>query len=620
MDSAVRTEAGLLYSRFRPDQVSALKMEDTAARLTGLRSQRSSQCLEEIASLRSRGIGEHISLPQLVVCGDQSAGKSSVLEGITGLPFPRQDGICTRFATEIMLMHTEGQMHMQAEIIPSQFRTESAKDDLAAYKRTIADFSELPTVITEAGRRMGVRGFGDSELGTTFAQDVLPIKVMRPPGLHLTVVDLPGLIAVVNEQQTEDDVQAVHSLVDSYVENSRTIILAVVQANNDIANQGIIQKSKRHDRRGERTIGIITKPDLLNTGTEGRIAALARNQETTRLKLGFFLLKNPSPSDLAAGYSYSDREKYEQDYFAASPWREENLDVSRTGVTPLREFLQRLLDQHIERELPKVRDEISLLISKTAEDLAALGEARPTPGHMRIFLSRVAMQFHRLVTAALHGDYHGVDAVFFETTDEAADHIRLRALVHNLNTDFAHEMREHGQTMIVVSDADSESDGLESASEDLPGIPHRVSREEMNAFVMKVCFEPTYTLLCLTDLGSCIGKLVAGSCQETTTMSFSRSCSTTSPKAGRPSQKTTLQMSSRRSRRSWMMRCSTSALTTRCRQRCGSASAIYWMRAGNRRVKSWTSSATINPSSQSLTIITTRIISRMREGPPRAIG
>lgn len=332
---------------------------------------------------------------------------------------------------------------------------------------------------------MGVRGFGDLDAGTTFARDVLRIKITGPIGLHLTVVDLPGLLAVVNEQQTEDDVQAVHSLVDSYVENSRTIILAVVQANNDIANQGIIQKSKRHDRRGERTIGIITKPDLLNAGTESRIAALARNQETTRLKLGFFLLKNPSPSELAAGYSYSDREKFERDYFASSPWKEQSLDFSRIGVTPLRAFLQRLLDQHIERELPKVRDEISLLITKTAEDLAALGESRPTPGHMRVFLSRIAMQFHRLVTAALHGDHHGVDASFFETTDETADHVRLRALVHNLYTDFADDMRERGKTMIVVSDMGSESDGHESTSDDLPGVPRRVSREEMNAFVMK---------------------------------------------------------------------------------------------------------------------------------------
>lgn len=107
-------------------------MDEPPASLSGLRSQRSSQRLQEIANLKSRGIGEHVNLPQLVVCGDQSAGKSSVLEGITGLPFPRQDGICTRFATEIMLTYTEGPIHMQAEIIPSQLRSESMKNDLAA--------------------------------------------------------------------------------------------------------------------------------------------------------------------------------------------------------------------------------------------------------------------------------------------------------------------------------------------------------------------------------------------------------------------------------------------------------------------------------------------------------
>ena len=131
------------------------KMEEPTASLSGLHSQKSSQRLEQIANLRSCGIGEHINLPQLVVCGDQSAGKSSVLEGITGLPFPRQDGICTRFVTEIMLMHTEAPLHMQAEIIPSQSRTESGKNELASYKCTFADFRELPAVITEAGTIMG---------------------------------------------------------------------------------------------------------------------------------------------------------------------------------------------------------------------------------------------------------------------------------------------------------------------------------------------------------------------------------------------------------------------------------------------------------------------------------
>ena len=272
---------------------------DTA--LAGLRSGRSSRRLEQIASLRARGVGEHVDLPHLVVCGDQSAGKSSVLEGITGLPFPRQDGVCTKFATEIILSHTEGPTNVSAEIIPHNSGLEASRAELLTYRREMAYFSELPDVIAEAGTHLGIRGFGSVQEGPAFVEDVLRIKVFGPIGLHLTVVDLPGLISVGNEEQTEEDVQTVHNLVDSYVQNRRTIILAVVQATNDIANQGIIQKSKKFDKPGQRTVGIITKPDLINTGTESRIAALAKNQDTMKLKLGFFLLKNPSPSELAAG-------------------------------------------------------------------------------------------------------------------------------------------------------------------------------------------------------------------------------------------------------------------------------------------------------------------------------
>ena len=67
--------------------------------LSALRSDKSVARLEQISSLRARGVGENIDLPQLVVCGDQSAGKSSVLEGISGIPFPRDEGVCTKFAT-----------------------------------------------------------------------------------------------------------------------------------------------------------------------------------------------------------------------------------------------------------------------------------------------------------------------------------------------------------------------------------------------------------------------------------------------------------------------------------------------------------------------------------------
>ncbi len=268
-----------------------------------LHSAKSSRRLEQIAGLRARGIGDHVDLPQLVMCGDQSAGKSSVLEGITGLH------------------------NIIATVLPASSRPDSSKEKLKSYRRHLANFDELPVAIAEVGTLMGIRGFDNIEEGPAVVEDVFRIEVFGPTGLHLTVVDLPGLISVANEEQTEEDVQTVQHLVDSYVANPRTIILAVVQANNDIANQGIIQKSRRFDKAGQRTVGIITKPDLINAGTEKRIALLAKNEDTTKLKLGFFLVKNPTPFDLAAGITPEQRQNGEIRYFHSSPWKEQALNM-----------------------------------------------------------------------------------------------------------------------------------------------------------------------------------------------------------------------------------------------------------------------------------------------------
>lgn len=131
----------------------------------------SSRRLEQIAALRARGIGEYIDLPQLIVCGDQSAGKSSVLEGLTGLPFPRQEGVCTKFATEIILQHHLEEESITASIIPSLSRSKESKTLLRKYTRVLDDFTDLPDVINEVGSIMGIRGFLDVLDGPAFVGD-----------------------------------------------------------------------------------------------------------------------------------------------------------------------------------------------------------------------------------------------------------------------------------------------------------------------------------------------------------------------------------------------------------------------------------------------------------------
>jgi hypothetical protein len=141
--------------------------------LKGLQSSASLKRLSLISNLRSRGVGDHIDLPQLVVSGDQSTGKSSVLEGITGVPFPRQDGLCTRFATEITMEHTDAgdtETEIIASIIPSDHRDEALKEELRAFTRQLHDFRELSTVIEAAGELMGLKGYGSVQSGPAVGQ------------------------------------------------------------------------------------------------------------------------------------------------------------------------------------------------------------------------------------------------------------------------------------------------------------------------------------------------------------------------------------------------------------------------------------------------------------------
>ena len=102
---------------------------------------------------------------------------------------------------------------------------------------------------------MGIRGHStQSEDAPAFSKDVLRLEIVGNTRLHLTIVDLPGLISV---SENEHDVQLVHDLVDTYLESSRTIILAVVPASSDVDTQGIIQRARRFDRDGDRGLSSV---------------------------------------------------------------------------------------------------------------------------------------------------------------------------------------------------------------------------------------------------------------------------------------------------------------------------------------------------------------------------
>ncbi|EON69688.1 hypothetical protein W97_08948 [Coniosporium apollinis CBS 100218] len=146
--------------------------------------------MDTVGKLRRIGLTSVLQLPQLIVCGDQSSGKSSVLEAITQIPFPRKENLCTRFATEIVLRRGNT-TSVKTKITPDSRRPTHEQDELEKFNASIEDFSEVPSLILEAARLMGLDG---ATTGSTkaFSRDVLSIEICGPdrPQLYVSVSSL----------------------------------------------------------------------------------------------------------------------------------------------------------------------------------------------------------------------------------------------------------------------------------------------------------------------------------------------------------------------------------------------------------------------------------------------
>ncbi|KAI7354621.1 hypothetical protein KC354_g11084 [Hortaea werneckii] len=419
--------------------------------LDALQSQDSRRVMDIVDKLRRSGLSGIVQLPQLVVSGDQSSGKSSVLEAITEIPFPRKENLCTRFATEIILRPAP-QVAITTKIIPDKVRPAAEKKRLEGFKRTIVDFSELPDLVEEATNLMGLGGVDDGAGGPAraFSRDVLSIEIAGPGRPHLTLVDLPGLIHSENKMQSKEDVELIRGLVDDYLKEKRTIIMAVVSAKNDYANQIILKKCRDVDPKGHRTIGIITKPDFLEPGSENEASwlELAENKDIF-FELGWHMLKNRS--DKESDKSFEERNAAEKSFFSQGSYRDLSQDI--LGIVALRTRLSQLLYKHLKTELPALQKELNDKHRDVCRELEQLGEKRSTPQEQRRFLMGISTTYQDIVKAAVNGQY---EHEFFGDLDPDADigdkssMRRLRAVAQHFNLQFASAIRQYGHKLAII--------------------------------------------------------------------------------------------------------------------------------------------------------------------------
>lgn len=418
--------------------------------MASLQSSDHRHLLDIIDKLRSQGFSKYIDLPEIIVCGDQSAGKSSVLEAISGMSFPAKDNLCTRFPTELVLRRNEV-IATKVSINPGPTRSAEERKRLHAFSAVMDpdDPSALGAIVEKAKEAMQLSDLRE------FSTDTLRIELSGPDQPHLTMVDLPGLFRAGNRDQSVEDARTVRRMVRGYMKRPRSIILAVVSAKSDAALQEVTELAREMDPTGDRTLGLITKPDCLDAGSdmERSYLSLAQN-ESVAFRLGWHVLKNRSYE--TRGASLAERNEAEADFFSRGLWAA--VDRACVGVGALKTRLSNVLKDQILRQLPSLFVEVEAGLADCRHRLGRLGTPRATVAEQRRYLHQVSQRFTTLIRAAIDGVYS--DGFFGSAKTDAGYQKRLRAVVQNTLSDFEESMRTRGRALDIVESEPAEGKKL----------------------------------------------------------------------------------------------------------------------------------------------------------------
>lgn len=366
-----------------------------------------------------------LNLPQIVVVGGQSSGKSSVLEAIVGRTFlPRGTGIVTRRPLILQLYNTNTQDDPSVqshdmndlelgESIDQQLsydvdRTQTASTDdnannsleewgefLHLPNQKFYDFTEIQQEIIRDTNRITGHNKGINSTP-------IHLKIYSPHVLSLTMVDLPGIAKVAVGDQPLDIEEQIRDMCLKYIDNPNAIILAVTAANQDIANSDALQLAKEVDPLGERTLGVLTKLDLMDPGTD---ASDILYNKVIPLRKGYIGVVNRGQKDIDTDLSIRKGLIKEKHFFRNHPaYGHDRSLQSKLGTDNLARSLNTFLMHHIRECLPELKSRITNMMNDVQMELEELGtEHKITKSTMGQSLLSLLSKFTTNFSSAIEG-------------------------------------------------------------------------------------------------------------------------------------------------------------------------------------------------------------------------
>ncbi|KAL0267916.1 UNVERIFIED_CONTAM: hypothetical protein PYX00_010053 [Menopon gallinae] len=333
-----------------------------------------------------------IQLPQIIVVGTQSSGKSSVIEGLVGRTFlPRGTGIVTRRPLILQLVYAPKEDNTYRRAEDGTMDLDDWGMFLHTKNKVYTDFDEIRREIESETDRLAGRNKG-------VCPEPITLKIFSTKVVSLTLVDLPGITKVPVGDQPEDIEVQIRDLVIKYISNPNSIILAVITANTDMATSESLKLAKECDPDGRRTLAVVTKLDLMDAGTDAIDILCGR---VIPVKLGIIGVVNRSQKDILENKGIDDAIKDEATFLQ----RKYPTLANRNGTPYLAKTLNRLLMHHIRDCLPDLKARVNAMISQFQTLLSSYGDdgtARNIETNELCGGARICYIFHETFGRTLH--------------------------------------------------------------------------------------------------------------------------------------------------------------------------------------------------------------------------
>lgn len=329
------------------------------------------------------GINEYIKFPRICSIGNIYSGKSSVLDSILGLDIvPCGEGIVTRRPIEIKLNHID---YGEPWAVFEEKKT-----------KKFTDFFQVRETIEELTDEVcrDYRNICDRPIILNIYSQIYP---------DITFVDLPGIKNIPLGYVPKNSELITHNIVRRYIEDPSTIILCVIAANSDICTSQGLRKSKEIDETGSRTLGIITKIDIMDNGTDAKEILL---NQVVPLKLGYMGVKNRTKKDRINKLPMREFLKTEKDFFKSHPIYK-NLPSEYLGNEALINKLTKLYFRMISPNIQKIIKSVNDKIKQAEEELHNLGPDLSTESGGKIaLLQNLIKEYSDLFRNILEGKYN----------------------------------------------------------------------------------------------------------------------------------------------------------------------------------------------------------------------